>query len=272
VSQQDPNARPSVVSAKSEEFWRNFFEQGGDTYRRMRWAFKKLPAEPRCLMCGAPFTGPGAPLMRVIGKRPSNANPNWCTGCFDYMTKHRGGAEVEGAFLFADIRGSTALAERLSSSDYHDLLERYFATATSAVFKYDGFVDKFVGDELVALFYPLLTGERFVERAVDAAKEVLRTTGHGDPAGPWVPVGVGVHSGLAWFGSVGEGTHVEMTAVGDAVNVAARLAAAAEAGEILVSADAATASDLDPTLERHALELKGKELPTDVVSIRVSPD
>src|SRR6185436_2125232 len=168
VSQQDSNPKPSVVSAKSEEFWRKFFEQGGDTYRRMRWVFKQLPAEPRCLMCGAPFTGPGAPLMRVIGKRPSNANPNWCTGCFDYMTKHRGGAEVEGAFLFADIRGSTALAERLSSSEYHDLLERYFATATSAVFKYDGFVDKFVGDELVALFYPLLTGERFAERAVDA--------------------------------------------------------------------------------------------------------
>ena len=271
MSDQQPNTRPSVVSEKNEEFWREFLEQGGDTYRRLRWVFKQLPAEPRCRMCAAPFTGPGAPLMRVIGKRPSNVNPHWCTGCFEYMTKHRGGAEVPGAFLFADIRGSTALAERLSSSDYHDLLERYFATATTAVFKYDGFVDKFVGDELVALFYPLLTGERFVERAVDAAKEVLRATGHGDPGGPWVPVGAGVHSGLAWFGSVGEGTHVEMTAVGDAVNVAARLAAAAEAGEILVSADAAVAAGVDPALERHALELKGKELPTDVVSVRIGP-
>jgi class 3 adenylate cyclase len=61
-----------------------------------------------------------------------------------------------------------------------------------------------------------------------------------------------------------------MTAVGDAVNVAARLAAAAKAGEILLSADAAAVADVDPTLERHALELRGKELPTEVVSIRVS--
>jgi len=271
VSQQQLNPRPSVVSEKNEEWWRNFLEQGGDTYRGVRWLFLRLPAEPRCFMCAAPFKGPGAPVMRLIGKRPSTANPNWCTGCFNYMTKHRGGAEVHGAFLFADIRGSTSLAERLSSSEYHGLLERYFATATNAVFKFDGFVDKFVGDELVALFYPLLSGERYVARAVDAAKELLRATGHGDPGGPWVSVGAGVHAGMAWFGSVGEGNHIEMTAVGDPVNVAARLAAAAEAGEILVSVDAAAASDLDPALERHSLELKGKELPTEVVSVRVSP-
>ena len=189
-------------------------------------------------MCGAPFKGPGAPLMRIIGKRPSTANPNWCTWCFDYMTKHRGGAEVEGAFLFADIRGSTSLAERLrlrvprpAGAILRDRDERRLHSTR--------IVDKFVGDELVALFYPLLTGERYAERAIDAAKELCARPGHGDPGGPWVPVGVGVHSGRAWFGSVGEGTHVEMTAVGDAVNIAARLAAAAEAGEILVSADAA---------------------------------
>ena len=107
------------------------------------------------------------------------------------------------------------------------VLDRYFAAATSAVFRYDGFVYKFVGDELVATFFPLLSGERFVARAVDAAEELLRATGHADPAGPWVPVGVGVHAGMAWFGSVGEGSHVEMTAVGDTVNTTARLASLA---------------------------------------------
>jgi adenylate cyclase len=223
-------------------------------------------------MCASPFSGPGAPLMRLIGKRPSEANPNWCSSCFDFMAKHHGGAEVQGAMLFADIRGSTSLAERMTPTEYHALLDRYFATATSAVFRHDGFVDKFVGDELVALFFPLLTGERFVARAVAAAIDLLRETGHEEPDGPWVPVGAGVHAGLAWFGVVGEGSHVELTAVGDTVNVAARLAAAATAGEALISVDAARESDLDVSaLERRTLDLRGRALGIEVVSVRIAP-
>ncbi len=263
-----PGGRPS----QDEDFWRSFLEQGGDTWKGIgRRVFKRIPADPRCRMCAAPFRGPGAPLMRLIGKRPSAGNPYWCSSCFDFMSKHHGGAEVELAFLFADIRGSTALAERMSPGDFHGLLERYFAAATRVVFERDGMVDKFVGDEIVAVFFPLLTGERFVARCVSAATDLLRATGHTDPGGPWVPVGVGVHAGRAWFGVVGEGTHVELTAVGDAVNVAARLAAAAQAGEVLVSVDAAAASDLDPDLERRTLDLRGKSLGTDVVSVRIGP-
>ena len=272
MSQQQPSTTPSGRSDKDEEFWRNFLEHGGDTWKGIgRQVFRRIPADPRCRMCGSPFQGPGAPLMRLIGKRQSDGNPNWCTSCIDFMAKHHGGAEVGAAMLFADIRGSTALAERMSSGEYSELLNRYFTTATSVVFKHDGFVDKFVGDELVALFFPLLTGERYVARAVSAAEDLLRTTGHADPKGPWVPVGAGVHAGRAWMGIVGEGTHIELTAVGDTVNIAARLAAVAEAGEVLVSTEAAAASDLDPSLERHALELKGKELPTEVVRVRVAP-
>jgi adenylate cyclase len=208
--------------------------------------------------------------MRLIGKRPSGANPNWCGSCFDYLAKHHGGAEVDGAMLFADIRGSTTLAERMSPGEYHALLERFFSAATGVIFKHDGFVDKFVGDELVALFFPLIAGERYVARAVTAAQDLLRATGHGDPGGPWVPVGAGVHAGRAWFGMVGEGSHMELTAVGDNVNVASRLASVAEAGEVLVSADAAAASDLDTGLPRRTIDLKGKSLGTEVVSVRIS--
>ena len=231
----------------------------------------RIPSDPRCRMCASPFQGAGAPLMRLLGKRPSDANPNWCNSCFTFMSKHHGGATVEGAVLFADIRGSTTLAEGMSPGEYHAVLDRYFATATDVVFKHDGFVDKFVGDELMALFFPLLTGDQYVARAVSAAQELLRATGHADPGGPWVPVGAGVHAGSAWFGVVGEGGHVELTAVGDNVNIAARLASVAGPGEVVVSADAAAASDLDPALPRRSLELKGKSLGTDVVSVRVEP-
>ncbi len=258
--------------AMDEEFWRDFLEQGGDSMKGIgRRVLKHIPSDPRCRMCASPFHGPGAPLMRLIGKRQSDANPNWCTTCTDFMSKHHGGAEIEGAMLFADIRGSTTLAEGMSSKDYSALLDRYFAVATDTVFKHDGFIDKFVGDELVALFFPLLTGERFVARAVAAAQDLLRATGHTDPGGPWVPVGAGVNSGRAWFGVVGEGRHVELTALGDTVNVAARLAAKAETGEVLVSAEAAAASDLDQDLERLTLDLKGKSVGTEVVSIRIAP-
>ena len=272
VPQQQPSAGPGGASEHGEEFWRNFLEEGGDSFKGIgRRVLKRIPSDPRCRMCASPFEGLGAPVMRLLGKRPSEANPNWCTSCFDFMAKHHGGAEVDGAMLFADIRGSTSLAEKMSSGEYHALLDRYFAAATTAVFKHDGFVDKFVGDELVALFFPLLTGERFVARAVAAAEDLLRATGHDEPGGPWVPVGAGVHAGPAWFGVVGEGSHTELTAVGDNVNVAARLASHAETGEVLVSADAAANSDLDPSLPRRTLELKGKSLGTEVVSVRIGP-
>jgi adenylate cyclase len=272
MTEQPTSQRPGGSTGMDEEFWRRFLEEGGDPWKDVgRWVFRHIPADPRCMMCASPFRGPGAPLMRLIGKGPSTQNPNWCNACFAFMSKHRGGAEVEGAYLFADIRGSTALAERMTSAEYHALLDRFFAAATAAVFRHDGFVDKFVGDELVTLFFPLLAGERYVARAVAAAQELLRVTGHTDPAGPWVPVGVGVHAGSAWFGTVGEGTHVELTAVGDNVNIAARLGSAAQTGEVLISAAAAEAANLDPSLERRTLDLKGKSLGTEVLSVRIGP-
>lgn len=256
-----------------EAYWRRFLLEGGDTWKSVgRRVLKHLPADPRCRMCAAPFTGPGAPFMRMVGKSPSDANPNWCNSCFTFMSRHRGGAEVPGAMLFADIRGSTALAERMPSAEFHGLLNRFLSTASRAIFRHDGFVDKFVGDELVALFFPVLSGDRYVGRAVAAAQDLLRATGHEDPDGPWAPVGVGVHAGPSWFGVVGEGSHVELTAVGDNVNIAARLAGQARSGQVLVSADAAAQAELDTTsLERRSVELKGKEHPMDVFSLKVEP-
>jgi adenylate cyclase len=258
-------------SEGTEEFWRDFLTKGHRVENALREVLKLIPHDPRCRLCAAPFAGAGGQIMRLIGKRQSDKNPNWCGTCFKFMEKHHGGAEIECTLLFADVRGSTALAEQIPAGEFRELLERYYDTAAKTVFENDGIVDKFVGDELVAMFFPLLTGDDHAKCGLAAARALLEATGHADPDGPWVPVGAGLHTGNPWVGAVGEGVHVTITALGDAVNTAARLASAAGAGEILLTTAAAQAAGLEKDLERRALELKGKQEVVDVVSLTVSP-
>jgi adenylate cyclase len=254
-------------AGQDEEHWREFLTTGGgDSMMRVgRRVFTRLPSDPRCRLCTAPFAGLGGSMMRLIGKRPSAANPNVCTSCANSLIKHHGGAEVDGTMLFADVRGSTELAERMTPARFHELMERFYRVASRTVFEHDGAIDKFVGDELVAMFYPALSGERHTARAVDAARALLRATGHGGEGEPWVPVGAGVHTGLVWFGAVGDDRHIELTALGDPVNTTARLASAAAAGEVLVSAEAAAMAGIGAGIDRRSLTLKGKRDPVDVV-------
>ena len=253
----------------SEAYWREFLTNGARPERRIRMVFKHLPSEPRCRLCAAPFRGVASPIMRMIGKRPAEQNPTTCSQCFTFVSTHHGGAEIEATMLFADIRGSTALAERMPPADFRALLDRFYTVATRVVFAHDGTLDKFVGDELVALFFPLISGVDHAAKGVKAAQALLVATGHADPGGPWVPVGAGVHSGLTWYGAVGQGERTELTAVGDGMNTTARLASTALAGEILVTTAAAEAAGLDPSLDRRSLDLRGKQQATEVVSIRV---
>ena len=262
---------PTAPERHDEEFWREFLTRGDAMEGRVRRVFKRIPDGPRCKLCAAPFAGVGAPLMRMIGKRPSAKNPTMCSSCFDFMIRHHGGAEIECSFLFADVRGSTTIAEGMTATSFRTLLDRFYGVASSVVFEHDGSVDKFVGDELIAIFFPLLSGARHSARAIEGGQALLRATGHDSPAGPWLPLGAGVHTGLAWVGAVGDATHTELTALGDTVNTTARLAAAATTGEIVVSVDAARAAGLDPGLPQRLLDLKGKQSATPVVSLRVGP-
>ena len=260
-------SRPHAPRSGNEEFWRDFLSGGHSKEHAGRKFFKLIPHDPRCRLCAAPFEGFGAPIMRLIGKRQSDQNPNWCATCFTFMEKHHGGAEIECTLLFADVRGSTRLAEGMSPAEFRALMDRFYDTAAEAVFDNDGIVDKFVGDELVAIFFPLLSGFDHARRGIEAAQHLLEATGHEAQDGPWVPIGAGVHTGFAWIGAVGEGTHTTLTALGDAVNTAARLASAAQAGEIIVTAVTAEAAGLDRNLPQKQLELKGKHEAVEVVTL-----
>jgi adenylate cyclase len=223
----------------------------------MRRFSRALPSDPRCKLCDTPFGAPGN-LMRFIGFGPSRLNRRICSGCIHALEKRPGGAEIELSFLFADVRGSTALAERMPAEEFSQLMARFYGTAAQVVDRRNGIVDKFVGDQAMALFIPAFAGGDHASDAIEAARELLQETGHGDGE-PWVPLGAGVHTGVAYVGTVGEGDTFDFTALGDSVNTAARLAASAGAGEILVSSTAAKASELETAgLESRTLELRGR--------------
>lgn len=197
---------------RTEEEWRVYLSNPDSMQALGRRLFSRIPSHPRCQLCASPFGGVGGPIMRLIGKRQSVANPNMCNACERELMKRRGGAEVESSLLFADIRGSTALAEHIPPREFKGLLDRFYTVASECVYAEGGIVDKFVGDELVATFPPFL-GELHAKRAVATAQDLLHATGHADAGGTWVPVGAAVHTGTMWFGAIGEGSHVEITVV-----------------------------------------------------------
>jgi adenylate cyclase len=175
------------------------------------------------------------------------------------------------SMLFADIRGSTSLAESMDPMEFKQLITHFYSETTQVLMYSYAIIDKLVGDEVSGYYLPGIAGENFVRRSVDAAKELLRVTGHIDPGGPWAPVGVGINTGVAYYGAVGTGEGmVELTALGDAVNVAARLASHAVAGQILMSKSTVEKAGLDKNdMEKQTLDLKGKSEPMEVWSQRI---
>ena len=248
--------------------WRAILEGTSGQFGSWRNWLRMIPSSPRCKMCAAPFAGPGAPIMRLMDRSPWAKSPNICGFCFKALERARGGAEIELTLLFADVRGSTSLAETMGAGAFRKLLDRFYHEATRVLLAHDSVIDKYVGDEVVALFIPALTGTAHPRAAIDASRDLLRATGHGEPGGPWLPLGVGIHTGEAYVGTVGD-TVTDFTALGDSVNVAARLASAAGPGEILVSSASATAAGLEDSLELRTLTLRGRVEPLDVRVLRV---
>ncbi|HEV8697336.1 MAG TPA: adenylate/guanylate cyclase domain-containing protein [Candidatus Limnocylindrales bacterium] len=253
----------------SDPRWRAMLEGTAGGFASGRGFLRMIPSDPRCKLCAAPFSGPGAPVMRWFDRGPWEKSPSICGFCFKQLERARGGAEITLTLLFADVRGSTTLAETMGAGEFRRLLDRFYHEATRVLLAHDAVIDKYVGDEVVALFIPALTGAAHPSAAIAASQELLRATGHGDPNGaaPWLPLGVGIHTGEAYVGTVGD-TVTDFTALGDSVNVTARLASAAGPGEILISAVTAEAADLDPSLETRNLTLRGRLQPLDVRVLR----
>ena len=237
----------------------------------LRRTFGRLPSPPRCKMCHAPFRGVGGFVLRPwFG--PWERNAQLCKSCLGSLTKHGvGGAEVELSLLFADIRGSTGLGERLRPAQFSALLNAFYRLAAEAIVANDGVVDKFVGDEAIGLFVPGFSGPDHAAKAIVAGRAILDAAGKSSASsnGP-IPVGGGVHTGIAYVGSLGSSEQIsDFTALGDPVNATARLASLAGAGELLVSVSASEHAGFDTTgLERRTVEVRGREAGLDVYAVR----
>ena len=234
----------------TEEEWRALLTGQHAGMLKLRATFRGLPSSPRCKLCYAPFKGIGGKVLRPwFG--PWERNPQLCKNCMRHLTKQGvGGAEVEISLMFADIRGSTALGERSTPAKFTAVLNSFYRLAAQAIVDNDGVVDKFVGDEAIGLFIPSYAGPDHPRKAVAAGRTLLERAGRPDASseGP-IPVGAGVHLGLAFVGTVGSSEEIsDFTALGDPVNTTARLASLASAGELLVSQDAGERAGLDASV------------------------
>src|SRR4030067_1290865 len=116
----------------------------------------------------------------------------------------------------------------MSPLDYGKLVNRFYNPATQVMVRTDALIDKIIGDQVAAMYVPGFAGAAHARRALEAAQEILRATGHARPEGPWIPLGAGVHTGTAFVGSVGtEGGTSVITVLGDAPQTTGRLASTA---------------------------------------------
>jgi adenylate cyclase len=245
-----------VATAPRSEEWRVILTEGHGKLVRARHLFRLLPSNPRCKMCSNPFGGVGGRVVGLAGWKPSRKNPNLCTRCCDALPA--GGADVDIAVLFADVRGSTSMGEHTGPAAFAGALNRFYAAATDALLRHDAIVDKLIGDEVMAIFVPGVSGPRYRGRAVDAGLDLLRAVGYGTPDGPWAELGVAVGAGVAYVGNVGTAV-MDFTALGDPVNVTARLQGHAAAGELLVADGVDDEGVTGRVREHRTLTLRGRD-------------
>ena len=251
-----------------EKMWHDWFMTDAFAVeKRLYGLFRLLPHDPRCKLCHSPFHGIGGLLVGALyGRRQSSLNPHFCNVCESFAKRYPGGAEVEMSMLFADVRGSTMLSEQMPPIEFKKLINRFYVGATNAITQQDGLVEKLAGDAVAAFWGAGFAGKDYVARTVRAAQNIAFLMQRQN-----IPVGIGVHAGVAYFGAMGsaEGL-VEISAIGEEVNAAARIASKAATGEIIISEAALKQTDMDGSrLESRKLDLKGISEPVAVRVIRV---
>jgi adenylate cyclase len=236
--------------------WQALLVDGYEPLKRAQRIFRRLPRDPRCKLCQNPFAGFGGKLVGLMGRKPSRKNPNLCQSCFDRLPP--GGIEIDVGVVFADVRGSTTMGEQSTATEFAARLNGFYETATDVLIRHDGLIDKLIGDEVMGLFIRGIAGEDYRRKTALAALDLAAAVDD-------LAVGVAANAGIAFVGNVGSGTVMDFTALGDAVNIGARLQSYASAGEVVLASQLyALVADDHPGARAECVDVRGRGEPVDV--------
>lgn len=184
-----------------------------------------------------------------------------------------GGRRQKITLLFSDIRGFTRMSEQMSPEEIVELLNEYFSRMSDLILTYQGTLDKFMGDAIMALYgAPIIKMDdalRAVTTAVEMQQAVAEINGKRAARGQQtIQMGIGLNTGECVVGNVGSEKRFEYTAIGDAVNIASRLCSAAKGGQVLISES--TLLELAEMIDVRTLEpitVKGKSEPLKIYEV-----
>jgi ABC-type transport system substrate-binding protein/class 3 adenylate cyclase len=262
MTQDVESAKPQVVP-----------EQGGNAAIVCPQCGTELPAQARfCFHCGTPVTSPDAlPVSEPPVKIPERLQRLVPKEYAERLVGTRGRVERERrlvTILFSDVKGSTSMAEDLDPEEWMEIMDGAFDLLIEPVYRYEGTVARLMGDAILAFFGAPIAHEDDPERACRAALEIVagaqsyaeRLQEERGISG--FSVRVGINTGLVVVGEVGSDLRVEYTAMGDAVNLAARMEAAAQPGTVLIAEDThRLVAPLFETEDLGAIAVKGKAAP-----------
>jgi adenylate cyclase len=242
----------------NEELWHQVFQVGHPILLGKQRRFSMLPGQRRCKLCYAPLAGLGGWIMRRMGVASSARNPFFCNACDGFLRAHPGGAEVELSIIFCDLRGSVSLSASMSPKEFKELIIFMRETIIPVLWRAEGFVLQFQGDSVIAVWPPGFSGPDYARKALSGSMRLPAALAKARFGDRDVPVGMALHTGRAYLCTVVSVSDdlQEVSAFGLDVNMAARLAAQAEAGEVLVSERALEAAGQP----RDASELRPYDL------------
>jgi adenylate cyclase len=211
---------------------------------------------PECVICGTALAGPLSYLFRLVGINRSARNPNLCNRCNTHVEE---GRVVELTVLFADLSGFTAMTRQLGPERTHEVVDAFLKSATYALVRHGAFIDKYVGDAVMAFFNAPIRYDDHGARAVAAALEIeAEMPALTERFGIDLRAAIGVASGWAHVGRLGSGEGKDYTAIGDVVNLAARLEGKANGGEVVVDEPVyRQVADRYPDVQPEHVDLKG---------------